>query len=46
VQGKVSHHKDDVRELLVKLDGKSHFPAGQLMAERGTLNSNIERLYK
>ena len=46
VQGKVSHHKNDVRELLVKLNGKSRFPTGQLMAERGTLNSNIERLYK
>ena len=46
VQGKVSHHKEDVRELLVKLDGKSKFPSSQLIAERGTLNSNIERLFK
>jgi len=46
VQGKTRQHKDDVRKLLVKLNGKSKFPLSQLIAERGNLNSNIERLFK
>ena len=46
VQGKTRQHKDDVRKLLVKLNGKSKFPLSQLTVERGNLNSNIERLFK
>lgn len=46
VQGKTRRHNEDVRRLLMKLDGKSKFPTGQLVAERGTLNSQIERLFK
>jgi PRTRC genetic system protein B len=46
VQGKTRRHQTDVREFLVKLEGKNKFPVNQLIAERGTVNSNIERLFK
>lgn len=46
VQGKTRRHADDVRKLLVNLDGKNKFPLRELAAERGTLTSNIERLLK
>jgi len=46
VQGKTRRHSDDVRKLLVKLEGKQKFPLRELAASRGTLASNIERLFK
>ncbi len=46
VQGKTRRHSDDVRKLLVKLKGKQKFPLRELAAGRGTLASNIERLFK
>lgn len=45
-QGKTRRHQDDVRKLLVKLDGKRKFPTAELLAERGTLDANIQRIYK
>jgi PRTRC genetic system protein B len=44
--GKTRRHKDDVRKLLAGLDGKRRFPVGQLAAPRGTLESNINRLFR
>jgi PRTRC genetic system protein B len=45
-QGKTRRHQDDVRKLLVRLDGKRKFPTGELLAERGTLDANIQRIFK
>ena len=45
-QGKTHRHHDDVRKLLVRLDGKRKFPVRDLLAERGTLDSNIQHLFK
>ena len=33
-------------QLLVRLDGKRTFPTGDLLAERGTLDGNIQRIFK
>jgi hypothetical protein len=44
--GKTRRHKDDVRRLLVKLEGRARFPLRDLIADRGTLESNIDRLFK
>ena len=46
VQGKTRRHAEDVRKLLVQLNGKSKFPLRELAASRGTLTSNLERLLK
>lgn len=45
-QGKTVHHSDDVRKLLVRLNGKHKFPVRELAAARGSLASSIERLFK
>lgn len=46
VKGKIKHQEEDVRKLLVALNGKGKFPASQLMASCGTLSANIEKLLK
>ena len=46
VQGKTRRHTEDVRQLLVRLSGKSKFPLRELVANRGTLTSQLERLLK
>lgn len=46
VQGKTRRHSD-VRELLVRLNGKNKFPVHELATvQRGTLESNIQRLFR
>jgi len=46
VNGKTHRHREDVRKLLARLDGKRRFPVKDLAAQRGTLESNINRLFR
>lgn len=45
-QGKTRRHAEDVRQLLLRLNGKHKFPTRELASSSGTLASSIERLFK